>query len=271
MDEFFEAKIKSSLTFSSLDELPQLFTMIVARRWMRFKCSISSNSEGHWEDHPEWLLFSLIWNAAFLCFSSLCLFRTWICKQTVYSTFRYPNHTMGGPTIGTVRRSRRAIFPKLPTKTRILPRTSPCPAGSSGQIRSPRHSTGYFRGFFPPNLLRQEAGDPHAPVTKTGYLFRLVVVHVCYYKINLCLLTCRLWIEFLGEKGLDYGGVQREWFFLLSREMFNPYYGLFEYSAAWVSSFVEFDLLRFWSLFSKQWDHVSIFNLGCCVNDVKSL
>ncbi|TNN10325.1 E3 ubiquitin-protein ligase NEDD4-like isoform 1 [Schistosoma japonicum] len=45
-------------------------------------------------------------------------------------------------------------------------------------------------------------------------------------------LMHRLWIEFIGEKGLDYGGVQREWFFLLSREMFNPYYGLFEYSAA---------------------------------------
>ncbi|KER23350.1 hypothetical protein T265_08760 [Opisthorchis viverrini] len=45
-------------------------------------------------------------------------------------------------------------------------------------------------------------------------------------------LMHRLWIEFMGEKGLDYGGVQREWFFLLSREMFNPYYGLFEYSAA---------------------------------------
>ncbi|KAL7055190.1 hypothetical protein AAHC03_024431 [Spirometra sp. Aus1] len=45
-------------------------------------------------------------------------------------------------------------------------------------------------------------------------------------------LMHRLWIEFLGEKGLDYGGVQREWFFLLSRQMFNPYYGLFEYSAA---------------------------------------
>ncbi|THD19620.1 Neural cell expressed developmentally down-regulated 4 [Fasciola hepatica] len=44
-------------------------------------------------------------------------------------------------------------------------------------------------------------------------------------------LMHRLWIEFIGEKGLDYGGVQREWFFLLSREMFNPYYGLFEYSA----------------------------------------
>lgn len=44
-------------------------------------------------------------------------------------------------------------------------------------------------------------------------------------------LKARLWIEFDGEVGLDYGGVSREWFFLLSKEMFNPYYGLFEYSA----------------------------------------
>ncbi|KAK2888193.1 E3 ubiquitin-protein ligase NEDD4-like isoform X5 [Channa argus] len=44
-------------------------------------------------------------------------------------------------------------------------------------------------------------------------------------------LKARLWIEFELEKGLDYGGVAREWFFLLSKEMFNPYYGLFEYSA----------------------------------------
>uniref|UniRef100_A0AAY4EJW2 E3 ubiquitin-protein ligase n=1 Tax=Denticeps clupeoides TaxID=299321 RepID=A0AAY4EJW2_9TELE len=44
-------------------------------------------------------------------------------------------------------------------------------------------------------------------------------------------LKARLWIEFEGEKGLDYGGVAREWFFLISKEMFNPYYGLFEYSA----------------------------------------
>ncbi|XP_053318908.1 E3 ubiquitin-protein ligase NEDD4 isoform X2 [Spea bombifrons] len=44
-------------------------------------------------------------------------------------------------------------------------------------------------------------------------------------------LKARLWIEFDSEKGLDYGGVAREWFFLISKEMFNPYYGLFEYSA----------------------------------------
>ena len=41
----------------------------------------------------------------------------------------------------------------------------------------------------------------------------------------------KFFAEFDGEIGLDYGGVAREWFYLLSKEMFNPYYGLFEYSA----------------------------------------
>ncbi|XP_027199659.1 uncharacterized protein LOC113793786 [Dermatophagoides pteronyssinus] len=41
----------------------------------------------------------------------------------------------------------------------------------------------------------------------------------------------RLYISFTGEEGLDYGGPSREFFFLLSRELFNPYYSLFEYSA----------------------------------------
>ncbi|KAL5481303.1 hypothetical protein EMCRGX_G021436 [Ephydatia muelleri] len=35
-----------------------------------------------------------------------------------------------------------------------------------------------------------------------------------------------------GEKGIDCGGLSREWFHLLSKEMFNPYYGLFEYAAS---------------------------------------
>ena len=37
-------------------------------------------------------------------------------------------------------------------------------------------------------------------------------------------------IKFRGEDGLDYGGVAREWLYLLSHEMLNPYYGLFQYS-----------------------------------------
>lgn len=44
-------------------------------------------------------------------------------------------------------------------------------------------------------------------------------------------LKSSLYVIFEGETGLDYGGLAREWFHLLSHEMFNPYYGLFEYSA----------------------------------------
>uniref|UniRef100_A0A3B3S339 E3 ubiquitin-protein ligase n=1 Tax=Paramormyrops kingsleyae TaxID=1676925 RepID=A0A3B3S339_9TELE len=40
----------------------------------------------------------------------------------------------------------------------------------------------------------------------------------------------RLMLKFRGEEGLDYGGVAREWLYLLSHEMLNPYYGLFQYS-----------------------------------------
>uniref|UniRef100_A0A183ESF4 HECT-type E3 ubiquitin transferase n=1 Tax=Gongylonema pulchrum TaxID=637853 RepID=A0A183ESF4_9BILA len=44
-------------------------------------------------------------------------------------------------------------------------------------------------------------------------------------------LRAKLWIDFENETGLDYGGIAREWFYLLSHDIFNPYYGLFEYSA----------------------------------------
>jgi E3 ubiquitin-protein ligase HECW2 len=42
----------------------------------------------------------------------------------------------------------------------------------------------------------------------------------------------KLFITFIGEEGLDYGGPSREFFLLMSRQFFNPYYGFFEYSAS---------------------------------------
>jgi len=45
------------------------------------------------------------------------------------------------------------------------------------------------------------------------------------------LQKCKFSAQFDNEEGLDYGGPSREFFFLISRELFNPYYGLFEYSA----------------------------------------
>lgn len=43
-------------------------------------------------------------------------------------------------------------------------------------------------------------------------------------------LRKRLMIKFRAEEGLDYGGIAREWLYLLSHEMLNPYYGLFQYT-----------------------------------------
>ncbi|ETN64583.1 E3 ubiquitin-protein ligase HECW2 [Anopheles darlingi] len=41
----------------------------------------------------------------------------------------------------------------------------------------------------------------------------------------------RLCIQWDEEDGLDYGGPSREFFYLVSRSLFNPYHGLYEYSA----------------------------------------
>lgn len=43
-------------------------------------------------------------------------------------------------------------------------------------------------------------------------------------------LRRRLYVVFRGEEGLDYGGPAREWFFMLSHQMLNPMYCLFEYA-----------------------------------------
>lgn len=41
-------------------------------------------------------------------------------------------------------------------------------------------------------------------------------------------LKKRLMITFKGEEGVDFGGVSREFFFLLSHSVFDPSYCLFE-------------------------------------------
>ncbi|XP_066022112.1 E3 ubiquitin-protein ligase NEDD4-like isoform X2 [Pocillopora verrucosa] len=49
---------------------------------------------------------------------------------------------------------------------------------------------------------------------------------------NTELLKTRLRIVFDSETGIDYGGLQRDWFYYLSKEVFNPSYGLFQFSAS---------------------------------------
>ena len=44
-------------------------------------------------------------------------------------------------------------------------------------------------------------------------------------------LKGKLNIEFVGEEGIDAGGLIKEWFLQLSREVFNPNYALFKPSS----------------------------------------
>uniref|UniRef100_A0A4W3GGU8 HECT-type E3 ubiquitin transferase n=1 Tax=Callorhinchus milii TaxID=7868 RepID=A0A4W3GGU8_CALMI len=85
------------------------------------------------------------------------------------------------------------------------------------------------------DYFRKKLRKPVIPNRFEMKLRRNTILEDSYRKImsvkRADFLKARLWIEFDSEKGLDYGGLAREWFFLLSKEMFNPYYGLFEYSA----------------------------------------
>ena len=44
-------------------------------------------------------------------------------------------------------------------------------------------------------------------------------------------LKGKLTVEFVGEEGIDAGGLVKEWFILISREVFNPNYALFKPSS----------------------------------------
>ncbi|PLW08971.1 hypothetical protein PCANC_07257 [Puccinia coronata f. sp. avenae] len=83
----------------------------------------------------------------------------------------------------------------------------------------------YFRSQ---PALRPNPGQCHVKIRRS-HIFEDSYAEIMRQQPND--LKKRLMIKFDGEDGLDYGGVSREFFFLLSHEMFNPFYCLFEYSA----------------------------------------
>ena len=83
----------------------------------------------------------------------------------------------------------------------------------------------YFRSQPP---MRSIGGMCHVRVRREN-IFEDAFNEIMRQPVNE--LRKRLMIKFDGEEGLDYGGVSREFFFLLSHEMFNPFYCLFQYSA----------------------------------------
>uniref|UniRef100_A0A4W3GMP8 E3 ubiquitin-protein ligase n=1 Tax=Callorhinchus milii TaxID=7868 RepID=A0A4W3GMP8_CALMI len=113
------------------------------------------------------------------------------------------------------------------TTTYIDPRTGKSALANGPNIayvRDFRSKVSYFRFW-----CQQLAAPQHIKITVT----RKTLFEDSFQQImsfNPQDLRRRLWIIFPGEEGLDYGGVAREWFFLLSHEVLNPMYCLFEYA-----------------------------------------
>lgn len=102
-----------------------------------------------------------------------------------------------------------------------------------------------YQGFLPPpsdkrdlvhkmhrlrsqlNAMQPQAGHCRIEVSRDN-VFEETYRQVMRMRVKD--LKKKLLVRFRGEEGLDYGGIAREWLYLLSHEMLNPYYGLFQYS-----------------------------------------
>ncbi|KAG8515099.1 E3 ubiquitin-protein ligase HECW1, partial [Galemys pyrenaicus] len=122
------------------------------------------------------------------------------------------------------------------------PRCSPCssPQSSPGLQRASARAPSPYRRDFEAKLRNfyrklEAKGFGQGPgkiklVIRRDHLLEGTFNQVMAYSRKE-LQRNKLYITFVGEEGLDYSGPSREFFFLLSQELFNPYYGLFEYSA----------------------------------------
>uniref|UniRef100_A0A8U7M6W9 E3 ubiquitin-protein ligase n=1 Tax=Corvus moneduloides TaxID=1196302 RepID=A0A8U7M6W9_CORMO len=122
-------------------------------------------------------------------------------------------------------------------RTQGLQNEDPLPEG--WEIRYTREGVRYFVDH---NTRTTTFNDPRtgkSSVNKGPQIayersFRWKLAHFRYLCQIMALkpydLRRRLYVIFRGEEGLDYGGLAREWFFLLSHEVLNPMYCLFEYA-----------------------------------------
>ncbi|XP_046390125.1 E3 ubiquitin-protein ligase HECW2-like [Ischnura elegans] len=130
------------------------------------------------------------------------------------------------------------IMSYVPSSPRSSPQPSPqaSPALSRANARAPapyrRDFEAKLRNFY---RKLESKGYGQGPGKLKLHIRREHLLEDAFNKIMSAskkeLQKSKLYVTFDREEGLDYGGPSREFFFLLSRELFNPYYGLFEYSA----------------------------------------
>ncbi|GAA5839821.1 hypothetical protein JCM3766R1_004623 [Sporobolomyces carnicolor] len=120
----------------------------------------------------------------------------------------------------------RAYFVDHNTKTTTWddPRMPSLQPDSDQSKRDFRRKLVYFRSQ--PALRTNVAGGDLRVVVRRTNLFEDAFSEVMKYPKTE--LKKRLMITFKGEEGVDFGGVSREFFFLLSHAVFDPSYCLFE-------------------------------------------
>lgn len=130
-----------------------------------------------------------------------------------------------------------SYVPAVPSSARSPPLS---PQASPGLSRANARAPAPYRRDFEAKLRNfyrklESKGYGQGPGKLKLHIRRDHLLEDAFSKIMAAskkdLQKCKLYITFDREEGLDYGGPSREFFFLLSRELFNPYYGLFEYSA----------------------------------------
>ncbi len=130
--------------------------------------------------------------------------------------------------------------PRSPCSSIRLSSQNSSPFGSPGSTRSNHRAPAPYRRDFDAKLRNfyrklESKGYGQGPSKLKLSIRREHLLEDAFNKIMSVpkkeMAKSKLYICFNGEEGLDYGGPSREFFFLLSREVFNPYYGLFEYSA----------------------------------------
>lgn len=87
----------------------------------------------------------------------------------------------------------------------------------------------YFR-----NLIRRRSSEAHAGTIRIN-VRRDRVFDDSYHQLRVRTpdeMKGRLHVQFVGEEGVDAGGVTREWYIILARQIFDPNYALFCRSAA---------------------------------------
>lgn len=103
-----------------------------------------------------------------------------------------------------------------------------------GALRHPHaidfdNKKAYFR-----NVLRRRSSEAHAGTIRIN-VRRDRVFDDSYQQLRLRTpdeMKGRLHVQFTGEEGVDAGGVTREWYIILARQIFDPNYVLFTRSAA---------------------------------------